>query len=163
MLSFIRLALRRPYTAAIAALHRLGGAIQAPARASLPAESAPAAPDDPVGGSPAFAQVLKLAGAAARVTSTVLVTVEGDIDAANHRALGLYVERQTAGSTRLVLDLANVDFFGTAGFATLHNINVICSRSGVSWLLLVGPQFVDRGALAVDAQGLEAWLRRAHG
>jgi anti-anti-sigma factor len=73
-------------------------------------------------------------------SSTVLVTVEGEIDAANHRALALYVERQAAGSTRLVLDLASVDFFGTAGFASLHNINVICSRYGVSWVLLVGPQ-----------------------
>jgi transcriptional regulator with GAF, ATPase, and Fis domain len=62
--------------AAVAALHRLGGAIQSPAPAATRAESAPAAPDDPVGGSPAFAQVLKLAGAAARVTSTVLVTGE---------------------------------------------------------------------------------------
>jgi anti-anti-sigma factor len=73
-------------------------------------------------------------------SSTVLVTVEGEIDAANHRALALYVERQTAGSTRLVLDLANVDFFGTAGVASLYNINVICSRYGASWALLVGPQ-----------------------
>jgi transcriptional regulator with GAF, ATPase, and Fis domain len=62
--------------AAVAALHRLGGAIQAPRPAANPAESAPASPDDPVGASPAFAQVLKLAGAAARVTSTVLVTGE---------------------------------------------------------------------------------------
>jgi DNA-binding NtrC family response regulator len=62
--------------AAVAALHRLGGAIQAPRPAANPAESAPASPDDPVGASPAFAQVLKLAGAAARVTSTVLVSGE---------------------------------------------------------------------------------------
>ncbi|MGY4654280.1 anti-anti-sigma factor [Mycobacterium sp. URHB0021] len=73
-------------------------------------------------------------------SSTVLVTVEGEIDAANHRALARYVESQAAGATRLVLDLANVEFFGTAGFASLHNINVICSRYGASWELLVGPQ-----------------------
>ena len=38
--------------------------------------TAAVSPDDPIGVSPAFAQVLKLAGAAARVTSTVLVTGE---------------------------------------------------------------------------------------
>jgi len=59
--------------AAVAALHRLGGAIGSPA----PSDSAVVvSPDDPIGVSPAFAQVLRLAGAAARVTSTVLVTGE---------------------------------------------------------------------------------------
>ena len=42
--------------------------------------------------------------------TTVLVTVRGEVDATNGRALAGYVERQVAGSTRLVLDLA-VDRF----------------------------------------------------
>ena len=70
--------------------------------------------------------------------TTVLVTVRGEVDATNGRALAGYVERQVAGSTRLVLDLAAIDFFGTAGFAALHNVNVICARYGVSWELVVG-------------------------
>jgi anti-anti-sigma factor len=70
--------------------------------------------------------------------STVLVTVEGDVDATNGRYLARYVEAQVADATRLVLDLKPVDFFGTAGFAALHNVNVVCSRSGVDWVLLVG-------------------------
>ena len=72
--------------------------------------------------------------------TTVLVTVRGEVDATNSRALAGYVERQVAGSTRLVLDLTVIDFFGTAGFAALHNVNVICARYGVSWVLVVGPQ-----------------------
>ena len=32
------------------------------------------------------------------------------------------------------------DFFGTAGFAALHNVNVISSQYGVSWALLAGRQ-----------------------
>ena len=72
--------------------------------------------------------------------TTVLVTVRGEVDATNSRALAGYVERQIAGSTRLVLDLTVIDFFGTAGFAGLHNVNVICARYGVSWELVVGPQ-----------------------
>jgi anti-anti-sigma factor len=72
--------------------------------------------------------------------STVVVTVEGEIDATNGRFLAAYAERQIAGSARLVLDLTHVDFFGTAGFAALHNVNVICSRYGIGWVLRAGPQ-----------------------
>jgi anti-anti-sigma factor len=69
----------------------------------------------------------------------VLVTVTGEVDATNSHALAGYIERQIAESTRLVLDLRVTDFFGTAGFAALHNVNVICARYGVSWVLDVGP------------------------
>jgi anti-anti-sigma factor len=72
--------------------------------------------------------------------SRVLVTVTGEVDATNSRELAHYVERQVTGSTRLVLDLTAVDFFGTAGFAALHNVNVICARYRVHWALDVGPQ-----------------------
>ena len=72
--------------------------------------------------------------------STVLVTVEGEVDATNNRLLARYVERHVAGSAHLVLDLRLVDFFGTAGFAALHNINVICCQNGVSWVLQAGRQ-----------------------
>jgi transcriptional regulator with GAF, ATPase, and Fis domain len=102
--------------AAVAALHRLGGAIQAPARASPPAESAPAAPDDPVGGSPAFAQVLKLAGAAARVTSTVLVTGESGT---GKEEIARYIHRRSGRGPFVALNcgaipeaLAESELFG---------------------------------------------------
>jgi anti-anti-sigma factor len=72
--------------------------------------------------------------------STVLVTVTGEVDATNSRALASYIERQIAGSTRLMLDLTVIEFFGTAGFAALHNINVICARYGVDWMLMAGPR-----------------------
>jgi anti-anti-sigma factor len=80
-------------------------------------------------------------------TSTVVVTVEGDIDATNDRCLATYVERQIAECAQLVLDLEHVDFFGTAGFAALHNVNVTCSRNGIQWVVRVGPQL--RRLLAV--------------
>ena len=72
--------------------------------------------------------------------TTVLVTARGEVDATNSRVFAGYVERQVAGSTRLVLDLTVIDFFGTAAFAALHNVNVLCARYGVSWVLVVGPQ-----------------------
>ena len=71
--------------------------------------------------------------------STVLITVRGEVDATNNRALASYVERQVSEGARLVLDLTEIEFFGTAGFAALHNVNVICARYGVSWVLTVGP------------------------
>lgn len=72
--------------------------------------------------------------------TTVLVTVRGEVDATNSRELAGYVERQIAGSARLVLDLRHIDFFGTAGFAALHNVNVVCARYDVEWVLVVEPQ-----------------------
>lgn len=85
-------------------------------------------------------------------SSTVVVTVDGEVDATNNRALARYVESQVAGSTRLELDLRLVDFFGTAGFAALHNINVICSGCEVRWTLRAGRQL--RRLLAVcDPEG----------
>lgn len=75
-----------------------------------------------------------------RRRSTLVVTVEGDVDATNHRALARYVEGRIAGWTRLEVDLRLVDFFGTAGFAALHNINVICCRYEATWALRAGRQ-----------------------
>lgn len=83
---------------------------------------------------------------------SVLVTVTGDVDAANHRALAGYIERQITGSDHLVLDLRLVDFFGTAGFAALHYVNVICSRYGVDWTMRAGRQ-VRRVLAICDPDG----------
>lgn len=84
--------------------------------------------------------------------STVVITVEGEVDATNSRLLASYVERQVTGSARLVLDLRLVEFFGTAAFAALHNINVISSRNGASWVLRAGRQ-VRRLLLICDPDG----------
>ena len=67
--------------------------------------------------------------------TTVLVAVKGEVDAANSRALSDYVERQVARWPELVLDLSGVEFFGTAGFATLHHVNVICAQYRAKWAL----------------------------
>jgi DNA-binding NtrC family response regulator len=71
---------------ALAVLHGLGGVL-APASAPAPIAGGP------VGASPAFARVLKLAAAAARTTSTVLITGESgtgkeEIAALIHRTSG---------------------------------------------------------------------------
>ena len=84
--------------------------------------------------------------------STVTVVVEGEIDASNSRELAGYVQRHIAGSTHVVLDLRLVDFLGTAGFAALHNINVICCGSEASWVLQAGRQ-VRRVLAICDPDG----------
>jgi anti-anti-sigma factor len=85
--------------------------------------------------------------------STLQITVEGEVDAANSRQLAGYVERRVVGSEHLILDLRLVDFFGTAGFAALHNINVTCSRYGITWHLRAGRQ--TRRILAIgDPDGI---------
>jgi anti-anti-sigma factor len=72
--------------------------------------------------------------------STVIVAVEGEIDASNSRELAGYVQRHITSAEHVVLDLRLVDFLGTAGFAALHNINVICCGSGATWMLQAGRQ-----------------------
>lgn len=67
------------------------------------------------------------------------ITVTGEVDACNGRALGNYVERHTATSSQMLLDLRAVDFFGSQGFTALFYISVHCSRSDVDWILLGSP------------------------
>ncbi|KXW69230.1 anti-sigma-factor antagonist [Mycolicibacterium phlei DSM 43072] len=96
--------------------------------------------------------------AAHRENWTVVVTVEGEVDAANSRALATYIEGQIAGARRLVIDLRMTDFFGSAGFAALHYINVVCSRSGVDWVIQSGRQV--RRLLAICDPACELPLER---
>ena len=67
-------------------------------------------------------------------SSTVLVTAEGDIDASNGPDLADYAERCSADFPQLVVDLSRVEFFGTQGFSSLHDLNVRCARGGVDWV-----------------------------
>jgi anti-anti-sigma factor len=69
----------------------------------------------------------------------LLITATGDLDATNARALGRFIERQTGVPKQLVLDLSDVEFFGTEGFATLHYVSVHCARHHVGWLFVGGP------------------------
>jgi len=68
----------------------------------------------------------------------LLITATGDLDATNARALGRFVERHTGVSKQLVLDLSDVEFFGTEGFAALHYVSVHCARHDVDWLFIGG-------------------------
>jgi len=84
--------------------------------------------------------------------STVMVAAEGEVDACNASDLAEYVECSLEASTRLIVDLRDLQFFGTQGFSTLHKINVTCSGSGVNWVVIPGRE-VDRLLRICDPGG----------
>ena len=68
--------------------------------------------------------------------SGTVITVHGELDAANAYQLASYVERKVMHSRRVMLDLRGVEFIGTAGFSALHHVNVACSRAQVQWAMV---------------------------
>jgi len=68
----------------------------------------------------------------------VLVNADGEIDACNARGLAEYIEKVLDAKRRLIVDLRELEFFGTPGFSSLHYINVTCSRRDVNWVLVPG-------------------------
>ncbi|EUA06833.1 STAS domain protein [Mycobacterium xenopi 4042] len=64
------------------------------------------------------------------------VVAHGELDAANASQLADYVQQCAAFSKLVILDLRGVEFFGTAGFSTLHTINVRCARADVQWAVV---------------------------
>ena len=75
--------------------------------------------------------------------SIELIAAFGEIDAANALALGRFVEAELDRTSRLIVDLRGLSFFGTQGFSILHRINVMCSRHAVNWVVIPGAE-VDR-------------------
>jgi anti-anti-sigma factor len=67
--------------------------------------------------------------------SGTVITVDGELDAANADQLAAYVQRSARHSKRVILDLRGLEFIGTAGFSALHRINVVCSAAQASWAM----------------------------
>ncbi|GLP73970.1 sulfate transporter [Mycobacterium antarcticum] len=85
-------------------------------------------------------------------SSIVLITVDGEVDAANALDLSRYAEARLDTVSRLIVDLRGLTFFGTQGFSILHRINVMCSRHAVNWVLVSGDE-VDRVLHICDPDG----------
>lgn len=68
--------------------------------------------------------------------SGTVITVDGELDAANADELAAYVQHSLGRSRRVILDLRGLDFIGTAGFSALHRINVMCSGAGMDWAMV---------------------------
>jgi anti-anti-sigma factor len=71
--------------------------------------------------------------------SGAVITVDGELDAANADHLAAYVQRSVRRSARVILDLRGLEFIGTAGFSALHRINVACSATQVNWAMAPSP------------------------
>nr|WP_090342173.1 STAS domain-containing protein [Mycolicibacterium malmesburyense]CRL72552.1 anti-sigma-factor antagonist [Mycolicibacterium malmesburyense] len=67
---------------------------------------------------------------------TAIVAAHGEIDAANSRAFVDYAMRDAAELKLLVVDLSDVDFFGTAGFSALHTLNVRTAEEKFEWAMV---------------------------
>jgi anti-anti-sigma factor len=68
-----------------------------------------------------------------------VISVDGELDAANADQLAAYVQRNVRRSRRVILDLRGLEFIGTAGFSALHRINVACSHAQVYWAMVPSP------------------------
>ena len=85
-------------------------------------------------------------------SSILVVTVDGEIDAANALSLSKYVEPWLETTSRVIVDLGTLGFFGTQAFSILHRLNVMCSRHNVNWVVVSGPE-VDRLLRICDPDG----------
>jgi anti-anti-sigma factor len=70
--------------------------------------------------------------------STAIVTVDGEIDAVNAIAFVDHALRDADRMRDVVIDLTGVTFFGSAGFAALHTLNVRCASAGIGWEFVPG-------------------------
>lgn len=68
--------------------------------------------------------------------STALLTVSGELDAANSRQFADYAVGHISCSKELILDLRSVEFFSVSCVPALHNLNMRCAREGVGWTLV---------------------------
>ena len=66
----------------------------------------------------------------------VVITAHGELDASNANQLADYVQRCAAHAKSVILNLGDVEFFGTAGFSALHTINVRCAGANVRWAVV---------------------------
>ncbi len=71
--------------------------------------------------------------------SGTVITVDGELDAANSDQLAAYVQHSVSRCRRVVLDLRGLEFIGTAGFSALHRISVVRSGAQVRWAVVPSP------------------------
>jgi anti-anti-sigma factor len=73
------------------------------------------------------------------LNNAVLITAEGEIDAANGPAFAACVAAQMVDTDRLVVDLSHIDFLGIQGFSALNTINVRVAATGARWVMCTNP------------------------
>ena len=108
--------------------------------------------------------------ASRRLRSAVAVMrADGGIDASNAAALTQYTLNHLMRCRGLILDLRDLDFFGTEGFSALHRVSVCCARDGIGWVLVPGDavsrllRICDPQATLPVASTLEAAMATVQG
>jgi anti-anti-sigma factor len=92
--------------------------------------------------------------------STVLITVEGELDAANTTQFSDYIQARLHNTDKLVLDLNGVTFFAAEAFSAVHKVSVQAAARGVYWDLLTSAA-VDRMLAICDPDHALGRLQRA--
>ncbi len=92
--------------------------------------------------------------------STVVITVEGELDAANTTQFSEYVQLRLRNADKLVLDLSGVTFFAAEAFSAVHKVSVQAAGQNVQWNLLTSAP-VDRMLQICDPDHALDDLRRA--
>ena len=86
-------------------------------------------------------------------SSVAIISASGHIDASNADTLTEYTLGHLTHCRGLILDLRDLDFFGTEGFSALHRISVCCAHPGIAWAV-VPSDAVSRVLRIGDPQGL---------
>ena len=72
--------------------------------------------------------------------SVAVISAHGHIDASNADTLTQYTLGHLMRCRGLILDLRDLDFFGTEGFSALHRVSVRCARAGLGWVVVPGAE-----------------------
>jgi anti-anti-sigma factor len=86
-------------------------------------------------------------------SSVAVIRAHGGIDASNADTLTEYTLGHLMRCRALILDLRDLDFFGTEGFSALHRISVCCARAGTGWAVVPGEE-ASRMLRICDPQAL---------
>ena len=86
-------------------------------------------------------------------SSIAVIRAHGGIDASNADTLTNYTLGHVMRCRGLIVDLRDLDFFGTEGFSALHRVSVGCARAGKGWAVVSG-EAVSRVLRIGDPQGL---------
>jgi anti-anti-sigma factor len=86
-------------------------------------------------------------------SSVAVISAHGHIDASNADTLTEYTLGHLMRCRGLILDLRDLDFFGTDGFSALHRVAVCCADPGIGWAV-VPSAAVSRVLRIGDPQGL---------
>jgi len=86
-------------------------------------------------------------------SSVAVISAHGHIDASNADTLTEYTLGHLMRCRGLILDLRDLDFFGTEGFSALHRVSVCCADPGIC-CVVVPSAAVSRVLRIGDPQGL---------